>query len=172
MLATKATNAAEYPVEPEFIEQILRPYVNKGCVYLKSAVTEISEAGVSIYADFSIPESCYIDSTGHFNAVEFNICLNQMFYLACADGVRRKALPAMHAWSVDTFKQKQLPAMLITRLHSRFRKPINAVSFQGKGTIVRMRKLSSKFIHTQTTAVFSDPAGGLADGDIEFAALV
>jgi hypothetical protein len=25
-----------------------------------------------------IAESCYIDSTGHFNAVEFQICANQL----------------------------------------------------------------------------------------------
>ena len=33
---------------------------------------------------FSIPESCYIDSTGHFNAVEFNICYNQLAYVLFA----------------------------------------------------------------------------------------
>ena len=33
---------------------------------------------------FSIPESCYIDDTGHFNAVEFNICYNQLAYVLFA----------------------------------------------------------------------------------------
>ncbi|MGW6540873.1 FcoT family thioesterase [Streptomyces sp. NPDC055051] len=37
---------------------------------------------------FTIPEPCYIDDTGHFNAVEFNICYNQLAYYTLAAMIR------------------------------------------------------------------------------------
>jgi FcoT-like thioesterase domain len=67
--------------------EILRPY-KQNATYLKSAeITHVNDKSaispgtadhklVSGKGRFSIPESCYIDDTGHFNAVEFNICYN------------------------------------------------------------------------------------------------
>src|SRR5882757_9200074 len=63
-----------------FTAEILKPY-RAHAKYLKSAeITQFSERAVQDSTSdeslvtgigrFSIPESCYIDDTGHFNAVE------------------------------------------------------------------------------------------------------
>ena len=80
-------------ISKDFIDDILKPY-RKHAQYLKSAelthfqdkcscATKGKDAGlITAKGRFSIPESCYIDDTGHFNAVEFNICFNQLAYVA------------------------------------------------------------------------------------------
>ena len=56
-----------------------------------------------IKGDFKIPESCYIDDTGHFNSVEFNICYNQIFYILIAYLVQQQLLP--HPQAVNRSKR-------------------------------------------------------------------
>ncbi|MEO1375818.1 MAG: FcoT family thioesterase, partial [Cyanobacteria bacterium J06635_10] len=51
--------------------------------------------------DFSIPESCYIDDTGHFNSVEFNICYNQLFYIIIAYLIKNQLLEVMKDWNLE-----------------------------------------------------------------------
>jgi hypothetical protein len=69
-------------VDSAVLAVVLAPY-KLNCRYLLSVVAEYGQKGCSLAsarAEFSIPESCYIASTGHFNAVEFNICYNQLAY--------------------------------------------------------------------------------------------
>src|SRR5262245_56508099 len=79
-------------IDDAFVADILRPY-RAHARYLKSAeITHVHDKAVpqgrgkpssliTGMGRFSIPESCYIDHTGHFNAVEFNICFNQLAYV-------------------------------------------------------------------------------------------
>jgi len=103
LAAAKATLEIEAPAmtEPqfplaianEFTAEILKPY-RENATYLKAAeIVEVNDKTAIAGTDqkliigkgrFSIPESCYIDSTGHFNAVEFNICYNQLAYVLFA----------------------------------------------------------------------------------------
>ncbi len=53
------------------------------CRYLKSADFHYPE----IKGEFGISSSCYIESTGHFNAVEAIICYNQLAYTFFAHGI-------------------------------------------------------------------------------------
>src|SRR5688572_6040661 len=96
------------PVEPNLIATLLEPY-RPQCKYLKSAVVEDARPGaeylvtapgtrsadaalgsarpgaevqpVRARGEFRIQESFYIADTGHFNAVEFNVCYNQLAYV-------------------------------------------------------------------------------------------
>jgi hypothetical protein len=161
----------DLPVEESFIQDILSPYQGKSCIYLKGAVHSFNKKA-STQARFSIAESCYIDSTGHFNSVELNICYNQMFYLLWADGVRRRLIPEVSEWDVRTFKERQLPGMLIARMRSGFRRPIDPAEVYAEGHIDRVRVLgkpprSTLFLHTHAT--FSDALGGIAHGEADFA---
>src|SRR5205823_5095442 len=83
-------------ISDAFISKILAPY-KQNAKYLKSAlILDYYERGfddqipksaielVNIEGNFSISESCYIDDTGHFNSVEFNICYNQLAYVLFA----------------------------------------------------------------------------------------
>jgi hypothetical protein len=164
----------ESPVEPEFIRTTLSPYANKGCIYQKTALHTFHEDQVShgTRATFSIPDSCYIDSTGHFNAVELNICSNQMYYVLWADIIRNRRIAEVSHWTESNFKERQLPGMLIVRLESDFRKPIDAADFTAEGHIERMRvigKGSRQTLFLRTRATFTDKNSGLARAEIDFA---
>jgi hypothetical protein len=171
-----APNVTEEHVdlEPSFIERTLNPYAAKKCIYLKSAAHSFHSGSVmyGTRATFSIPDSCYIDSTGHFNAVELNICANQMYYVLWADIVRRKKMPEAVHWTEQHFKARQLPGMLIVRMESEFRKPIDAADFSAEGCITRVRFIGSgnkKTLFLRTQATFRDEHAGLARCEIDFA---
>ena len=70
-------------IGPEFLSRVLKPY-REHCCYLKSANFQHHKTGgiqgLTLHGQFSIDDSCYIDDTGHFNAVEYNICFNQIAY--------------------------------------------------------------------------------------------
>src|SRR5882724_11344285 len=78
-------------ISDTLVADILKPY-RPHARYLRSAqITHFRDKAaegiaankglVTAAGRFSIPESCYIDDTGHFNAVEFNICYNQLAYV-------------------------------------------------------------------------------------------
>jgi hypothetical protein len=170
--AEKLVRKAE--VEPSFIHRTLSPYASKGCVYQRTAVHSFHEDKHShgTQATFSIPDSCYIDSTGHFNAVELNICSNQMYYVLWADIIRRREIQEIADWGEEDFKARQLPGMLIVRLSSEFRKPIDARNFEANGHIERMRvmgKAPNRTLFLRTRATFTDQNDGLARCEIDFA---
>ncbi|AOY79796.2 hypothetical protein BJP36_07510 [Moorena producens JHB] len=127
------------PVQKEDFERIdelllqrtLSPYASKGAIYLQEAYIDfkISDTVGStlredkdyvVRGEFSISESCYIDDTGHFNAVEFNICYNQLFYVALAQACSKHLLSSLKELTLDNFYRKQLSNIYITRLESFF----------------------------------------------------
>lgn len=89
--AAPASRNLPVEVDRVMLEEILRPY-RKNATYLKSAAVlrwfdkppsrqDKDQDLIVGRGTFEIPESCYIDDTGHFNAVEFNICYNQLAYV-------------------------------------------------------------------------------------------
>jgi hypothetical protein len=168
-----------------FVAEILKPY-RSNAKYLKSAeITQFSEEAnydstskVSLVTGtgrFSIQESCYIDDTGHFNAVEFNICFNQLAYVVfgkCVEaGLLQRIWPASanHVASFAEYKKHQLPAMLIVRVDGvRFFKPMKSDDFRAELSIDRMTMLGQAgFFYT--TITFSDCEGVKAKGCVVLA---
>jgi hypothetical protein len=168
-----------------FVADILKPY-RAHARYLKAAEithwrdVSAPDAGANDPAlvvgtgRFSIPESCYIDDTGHFNAVEFNICYNQLAYVLFGKGVeagifhrilRAKAnLP-----SFAEFMQHQLPSMLIVRIDDvRFFKQMKSDDFRAE---LRIEKFASKggALFFFTSIAFSDCEGLKAQGSVVLA---
>src|ERR1051326_3438355 len=83
----------EAAVPASILETVLTPY-KKHCRYLQSVPAEKDSSGTALLngrGTFSIPESCYIADTGPFNAVEFNICYNQLTYSLLAQAIDRKS---------------------------------------------------------------------------------
>ena len=117
-----------------------------------------------IKGDFAIPESCYIDDTGHFNSVEFNICYNQIFYVLIAYLVQQQLLPEMKDWDLERYKHRQLSDFLITRFSSTFRRPVNSAAFQGMLSINRCAARRG-LITVKTSCAFYDEAGW-SEGDV------
>jgi len=171
-------------ISDAFVADILKPY-RAHARYLKSAeITQFSDkalqgndSDVSLFTGtgrFSIPESCYIDDTGHFNAVEFNICYNQLAYVVFGKCVEAGLMHQL--WRVNVnipsftdYKRHQLPAMLIVRVDGvRFFKPMKSDDFSAELTIDRMTLLGQAgFFFTSIT--FSDCEGVKAKGSVVLA---
>jgi hypothetical protein len=169
-------------VSQDLLDVFLEPY-KENCKYLHQAQFQYEEPSHfvneskretqdlwSIKANFSIPESCYIVDTGHFNSVEFNICYNQLFYIMVACLLKHKLLEVMKDWDLETYKRRQLSDFLIVKFSSTFKKPINSNNFQGTLSI---NKYSARrnLIMLKTSCTFSDKNGGWSEGDVTIAIL-
>lgn len=126
-----------WPDDPGLLHRVLTPYRAKQCEYLQSA--EVRALGqppaatrITAFCTFEIPESCYIDDTGHFNAVEFNICYNQMAYYLTAKSVKEQLVEPFSRWNLDDFWHRQLGNILITDFRSAFRVPMHGRKFRGE----------------------------------------
>jgi len=153
-------------------ERVLQPYKPE-CRYLKRAHVELPDHGgedhlVLARAEFEIPTSCYIEDTGHFNAVEFNISYNQLIYTLMAQCVISDIIPAFAAMTLDEYLARQLPDVLIHDFHSRFRKPMLAERFSGTVSIMDAVE-KSRFVLLKTHIAFHDEHGGNSEGDVSLA---
>lgn len=162
-----------YPDDAPLRERVLVPYRDKAR-YLKSATVRASAADVAVTGEFGIDESCYIDDTGHFNAVEFNICFNQAAYYLIAKSVQEKLIGGFAEWSMDDYWQRQLGNLLIYRFNSRFRSALSARRFEGEvrfpEPVVRRRPGKPPVMFIDMAVRFWDEAGGECDGNVTIAA--
>ena len=174
-----------WEVEGDFVREILSPYKDHA-TYLRSAFIVDApvpadesarqdgekKALMTAFGEFAIPESCYIDDTGHFNAVEFNICFNQLAYVLFAECFRKdllsKVAPALAkklGLNYAGYRTHQLSSMFIVKYQSKFKQPIDSDLFHGELSVKRMSSMSNTFF-AHTHIAFSDANGGCADGDV------
>ena len=170
-----STPQSPLPIDPKLIQKTLEPYGTRGTIYLQQAavkpMAEDSEDNDNDYAvtgQFAIGESCYISETGHFNAVEFNICYNQLFYVTLAQACATQAIEPLKDFTLDDFYQKQLSSIDITRLESFYRRPINSNAFTGELTLWKIKVMKSLIV-IKTEVEFSDTNKGLAYGSVDIA---
>ncbi|MFJ6074762.1 FcoT family thioesterase [Streptomyces sp. NPDC093065] len=162
------------PNDPDLLARVLTPY-RDNCQYLKSAEVVLggSEEGVArALCEFEIEESCYIDSTGHFNAVEFNICYNQMFYYIAAKAVQDGLFAPFDRWSMQDYWDRQLPDILIAKLASSYRRGIHTSRFQGEITLEKVVERAPSadrggMVVVNTGCRFWDQAGGDSRGEVK-----
>ena len=164
-----------WEVPAEDLARVLIPY-RDNCKYLKKCSMEylpvssdvspeVSEASIVALGELSIAESCYIDSTGHFNAVEFQICANQLMYTMGAEVTRRRILRAFSSMDLEGYYERQLPNVLITNVTSAFRKVMNPRRFRGRLQLDRAYTIRDRAFW-ECSLTYSDDEGGLADGNI------
>jgi hypothetical protein len=164
-------------IETDFVERVLRPYRDH-CRYLKAASYELdiqyvdgqSWRGLITHGEFSIDQSCYIDDTGHFNAVEFNICYNQLAYVHLAMCVREGWMAALSDFTLATFYEKQLSNYLIHNIHSHYHTQINPRRFFGEVRVLEAKK-RGKLSILQTHCRFYDESNGTSDGEVKLAVI-
>ncbi len=135
------------------------------CRYL----TALTADDRRVTGTFAIPKSCYIVDTGHLNAVEVNICYNQLLYATIATVVRDGTEPAFATWTMAEFWRRRLPDILIASITSEFRRPIDPRSFHGELTVDRvvarrLRPDAGPFVSIDTSFRFWDERGGTASG--------
>ncbi|MFI2641547.1 FcoT family thioesterase [Streptomyces sp. NPDC018610] len=177
-LSQPSTPVTEFATDEELLEQVLKPY-RLNCQYLKSAVVKLTdragEAGrVSASCEFEIPESCYIDDTGHFNSVEFNICYNQMMYYVIAKAVKERLLEPLSSWSMADYWSRQLADFLITDFRSAFRRAMRGGKFAGEIEILDLAEWEGDDLHeallvAQTSCRYWDENGGNCHGEVRIA---
>jgi len=160
-------------VANEVLKKVLAPY-KPGCKYLKSAVCELPEDGadhlVRLVGELAIEESCYIEDTGHFNAVEFNISYNQLIYTLLGHCVVEGILPALEGMGFSEYLARQLPDVLIHKFDSKFRRPMSPRDFRGYVDITETSD-RGPFIIIKTFVRFEDMAGGNSHGEVTLAIL-
>ncbi|RBM08416.1 FcoT family thioesterase [Streptomyces sp. PT12] len=168
-----------HPTDEELLHRVLTPYRAKRCEYLTSAeVTLEGDPGdggrLTAACSFYIPESCYIDDTGHFNSVEFNICFNQMAYYLMAKAVKESLVEPFSRWTLDQFWQRQLADILITDFKSAFRSAMSGRHFKGQIEVVDIAEwdandLRDALVMLRTRARYWDEHGGESHGEISAA---
>ncbi|MGD8913598.1 MAG: FcoT family thioesterase [Candidatus Thiodiazotropha sp.] len=173
-----------------FLNQILYPYRATGTDYLKSTwinSNEISDAKtqnqpiISTTGLFSIPKSCYIKDTGHFNAVEFLICFNQLAYSTFGhmvntnffkkktiENIKPHCRKVLAQIGIETYIEEQLSSMFILKSITRFKKKINAKQFSGHLSVNKILYRNNT-IFIDTSCIFIDETDGYADGDVQLA---
>lgn len=164
-------SAAPARVESSLLSRVLAPYKHS-CRYLRAATVHATTDGDDALAwaegEFAIPESCYIDDTGHFNSVEFNLCYNQLVYVLMAQCVVSGFVPALARMTLDEYLRRQLPDVLIHDFHSVFKKPLSPRAFRGTVAIVRAAE-KARFVLLETAVAFEDSLGGHANGHVALA---
>jgi hypothetical protein len=124
--------------------------------------------------DFEIPESCYIDDTGHFNSVEFNICYNQMAYYTIAKAVKEKLVAPFSSWSSEDYWTRQLADFLITDFRSAFHSAMGGRHFHGEFELLEVIEWAGSDIRDplvvlRTGCRYWDDRGGECHGEIRVA---
>ncbi|ARQ70777.1 FcoT family thioesterase [Streptomyces marincola] len=171
-----ATGRRVHPTDAELLHRVLTPYRAKRCEYLTEA--EVTHEGdpheggqLVASCSFEIPESCYIDDTGHFNSVEFNICFNQMAYYLMAKSVKESLIEPFSRWTLEQFWDRQLADVFITDFRSTFRSAMRGRRFKGEIRVVDIAEwdgndLRDPLVMLRTEARYWDEHGGESHGEI------
>lgn len=158
-------------MDEALLARVLAPYLD-GCRYVRSAsyfgAHPAGDHLAAVEARCAIGASCYIEETGHFNAVEANICFNQLFYLFAAQAVIRGDMDGLKGLTLEGWLPRQLPDVLILDYQFHFRRVIDRRSFRGS-LAVEQTWAKSHLDFFQTSARFEDDAGGLALGRVRLA---
>jgi hypothetical protein len=159
-----------------FVAEILRPY-RPNAKYLKSAqIIQVRDAQsparaapiLTASGRFAIPESCYIDDTGHFNAVEFNICYNQLAYVMFGKCFETGIVPKLRFLTPCEYRRHQLQSCFIVSLESRFLKQLKSGDFRGD-LVLNKLSWTGGVLFCFTTIAFSDCEGVKAQGPVVLA---
>ena len=167
-------------IDAELLQRVLAPY-KPDARYVHHAELIFSGDGggprhdapaswlrLACRCGFELP--CYIEATGHLNAVECNITYNQMLYLCLAEAVRRGLLPELLHWTLDEFFRRQLPDVLIADYRVRFLRPLASARYTAWFTITGvLPKPHRDLLLLTTRAGFRDDNGGASELDATIA---
>ncbi|MFD9909430.1 FcoT family thioesterase [Streptomyces sp. NPDC059063] len=170
------TDQRVFDTDEELLHRVLTPYRAKRCEYLTSATVTLQgdprDGGRLVAAcTFLIPESCYIDDTGHFNAVEFNICFNQMSYYLIAKSVKEALIEPFSRWTLEQFWDRQLGDVFITDFRSSFRSSMRGRHFRGEIEVADIAEwdgndLRDALVLLRTRCRYWDETGGESHGEV------
>jgi hypothetical protein len=170
-------------ISPFFIGEVLSPYRNHSRYLKEATITRFRDKAsegpaattglVTAEGRFEIAESCYIDDTGHFNAVEFNICFNQLAYVMFGACVERGLMQRLRCERVQVptfveFKRQQLPNMVIVKIESRYYRQLDSRNFRGTLVLDRISPVGDAWFFFMSVT-FSDREAVKAKGNVVLA---
>lgn len=154
-------------ISPIIVDSMLAAY-SPNSSYIEEA-RYISHDHFAANALFRIPETCYGDKTGHFNAVEFILCYNQLIYVMFSEAVEQGDVPEMGMTSFEEFKKIQLKGSFLTKIKDvSFRRQINPEGFVGRIDINKVKSMRGTNFYF-TNGSFADFNGGRALGEMNYA---
>lgn len=171
LLLLAGPSPLEFGHDEDLLGDVLRVY-KPDCRYLLRATVLETEHGLAAgRCEFAIPAPFYIDDTGHFNAVEFNLCYNQMLYYSVAKCVKEGLMPPFAHWTPDEFMARQLPNFLIVDFRSSFRRGIRSDHFYGEIAFTGVREFAGggswrPMIIVESTCRYWDDHGGRCSGAV------
>lgn len=146
-------------IEPLARASILDAYV-PSCVYLKDAwrdadcLTQLVSHG-----RFSVPATFYGDQTGHFNAVESALCLNQLAFVTMADFVEHREehrfRDAILTHDLDDFKKNVISRTFVASMSTRFRRLLDGHDVHGELRLKKFR-VHGAMLFIQGSFAFDD----------------
>jgi hypothetical protein len=159
---THITGHGLRPVPLWLRDSILDAY-RRDCVYITRAVRDTSSPSELVtLADVHVPKTFYGDQTGHFNAVEAVLCVNQIAFLTIADFVID---PAPHEFravirtsDLATFKDSVLSRTFITSSSMKFRRTLDGHAVTMRFRFAKPRRRGST-IFLAANYVFSQRDG-------------
>lgn len=153
--------SAHFRPIPAFLKDaILEPYKAE-CVYIERAFRDISfDHELVAFAEVCVPETFYGSQTGHFNAVESLLCLNQIAFLTIADFVTDDAphafREAIGSADLQSFKENVLTRTFITSVKTQFRRTLDGRNVVMRFSFTKMRKHAG-MVFMASEFEFTDP---------------
>jgi hypothetical protein len=153
-------------VSSSLLDEILSPY-KESCKYLKKMYIDYLGTANTVVGrgEFSIEETFYIQDTGHFNSVEFNICCNQLGYVFFAYCIQEGILPELQSLDLATYKRLHLSGFLILEFFSSFRKPMHSRQFYGTLSLDQISEKKNLWLF-DTSFKYYDDLQGRAEGRV------
>ena len=142
----------------------LKPY-KEDCRYLQYA-TISNLPKIIAYGEFVVPDSCYIKETNHINAIDINICYNQLGYYLLYEMIENDLLKQYIDWDPTDFLRYQLSHVFITNLSMKFLKKITNKNFYGSICVDYVKKKKQNVI-INTTFIFYENSSVRVKGRCE-----
>ncbi len=169
----------EQLISEKYLVELLEMYTKKNTRYVKNARTTIivpeqKNTDIIVKAELSVQLPVYLDhssyygNNGHFNAVEFIICANQLGYIyfaALALNQRLNLKDKMVDFN-QLVHQKMIDDIYIAKIKEvKFKKPIKPKNFFGEFRIKKEFDVKhTKFFDVEIN--FYDDEDGYATGQI------
>ncbi|MDR7009977.1 FcoT family thioesterase [Paraburkholderia strydomiana] len=152
------------PISSSLKDSILEPYKQE-CVYIKEAFRDVTEdKSLVTIAEVCVPETFYGSETGHFNAVESLLCLNQLAFLTIADFIvdnkPHEFRESIRTTSLQIFKEHVLSRTFITSVGMQYKRTLDGQNVFMRLAFTALRKragmvfLASEFAFINGASTF------------------
>ena len=106
------------------IKRILEPYEPYRTNVIRDSYIIFEKDEILLYSYLGVDEPWYCNNTGHLNAVDLNLCFNQMMYILIGEGIASGRIPFLKKWNQEDFFRFYWSDFVIAKISSTFKKPL------------------------------------------------